>query len=63
MLIAWVVLMVVVAKRIRLDRYSFDIKAYGITYKNKEISTVLISIPGRTRRGIRAFTDANVVIC
>lgn len=59
-LIAWVVI-VVAAKAMRLDRYGFDIKAYSLTYKNKQVNAVLIRLLGRTRRGIRVFADVSVI--
>lgn len=59
-LVAWVIL-VAVAKGIKLDRHGFDIKAYSITYKNREVNSMLVKILGRTRRGIRVFADVSVV--
>ena len=59
-LIAWVVI-VVVAKGLRLERYGFDIKAYSLTYKNKSVNSALLKMLSRTRRGIRVFADVSVV--
>ena len=59
-LIAWVIV-VVIAKGLRLDKHGFEIKAYSLTYKNKQVNSVLIKILSRTRRGIRIFADVSVV--
>lgn len=59
-LIAWVVI-VVVAKALRLDRYGFSITPYSLTYKNGSVNSVLIRLLHRTRRGIRVFADVSVV--
>ena len=59
-LIAWVIV-VVVAKGLRLDKHGFEIKAYSLTYKNKQVNSLLIKILSRTRRGIRIFADVSVV--
>ena len=59
-LIAWVVV-VVVAKGLRLERFGFEIKAYSLVYKNKQVNSVLLKILGRTKRGIRVFADVSVI--
>lgn len=59
-LIAWVVI-VVVAKAMRLDRHGFSITPYSLTYKNASVNSVLIRMLGRTKRGIRVFADVSVV--
>ena len=59
-LIAWVVI-VVAAKGLHLDRRGFEIKAYSLVYKNKEVQAVLTRMLSRTRRGIRFFADLSVV--
>ncbi len=59
-LIAWVVILIA-AKGLKLDRHGFDIKAYSLTYKNRQVNDVLIRLLGRTRRGIRVFADVSVV--
>ena len=59
-LIAWVIV-VIVAKGLRLEKHGFEIKAYSLTYKNKQVNSVLIKILSRTRRGIRIFADVSVV--
>ena len=57
---AWVVV-VIVAKAIKLDRYGFSITPYSLTYKNASVNSVLIRMLGRTKRGIRIFADVSVV--
>ena len=59
-LIAWVII-VVVAKGLRLERYGFELKAYSLVYKNKEVNSVLIKLLDRTKRGIRVFADVSVI--
>ena len=59
-LIAWVVI-IVIAKALKLERYGCELKAYSLVYKNKSINDVLIRVLGRTRRGIRVFADLSVV--
>lgn len=59
-LIAWVVILGV-AKALRLERYGFELKAYSLVYKNKQVQTVLTKILSRTKRGIRVFADVSVV--
>ena len=59
-LIAWVVV-IVVAKALKLEKYGFELKAYSLVYKNKSVNSVLIKILSRTRRGIRVFADVSVV--
>lgn len=60
MLIAWVIVFVV-AKGLRLEKYGFEIKPYSLTYKNKQVNSILIRMLNRTRRGIRIFADVSVV--
>ena len=57
---AWVVI-VVVAKALKLERYGFEIKAYSLVYKNKQVNSVLVKLLSRTRRGIRVFADVSVI--
>jgi len=59
-LIAWVVI-VVVAKGLKLQKYGFEIKAYSLVYKNKGVNSALIKLLGRTKRGIRVFADVSVI--
>ncbi len=57
---AWVVI-VVVAKALKFERYGFEIKAYSLVYKNKGVNSVLIKVLNRTKRGIRVFADTSVI--
>ena len=57
---AWVVI-IVVAKALKLERYGFELKAYSLVYKNKSVNDVLIKVLGRTKRGIKVFADLSVV--
>lgn len=57
---AWVVI-VVIAKALKLEKYGFEIKAYSLVYKNKQVNSVLIKLLSRTKRGIRVFADVSVV--
>jgi membrane-associated protease RseP (regulator of RpoE activity) len=59
-LMAWVVI-VVVAKALKVEKYGFEIKAYSLVYKNKGVNEVLLKILSRTKRGIRVFADTSVV--
>ncbi len=59
-LIAWVVI-VAIAKGLKLEKYGFEIKAYSLTYKNKKVNSILVKILGRTKRGIRVFADVSVI--
>ena len=59
-LIAWVVV-IVIAKALKLEKYGFELKAYSLVYKNKGVNSVLIKLLGRTRRGIRVFADVSVI--
>ena len=57
---AWVVI-VVIAKALKLEKYGFEIKAYSLVYKNKGINSMLLRILSRTKRGIRVFADTSVI--
>ncbi len=59
-LIAWVVV-IVIAKALKLEKYGFELKAYSLVYKNKGVNSVLIKLLGRTKRGIRVFADVSVI--
>lgn len=60
MLIAWVII-IVIAKALKLEKYGFELKAYSLVYKNKGVNSVLIKLLGRTKRGIRVFADVSVI--
>ncbi|MCA2003458.1 MAG: site-2 protease family protein [Candidatus Nitrosotenuis sp.] len=57
---AWVVILGV-AKALKLEKHGFDIKPYSLTYKNAQVQTALTKMLGRTRRGIRVFADVSVI--
>ena len=57
---AWVVI-VIVAKGLKLEKHGFEIKAYSLTYKNKQVNSVLLKLLSRTKRGIRIFADVSVI--
>ena len=59
-LIAWVIV-VVIAKGLKLERFGFEIKPYSLVYKNKQVNALLIKMLSRTRRGIRVFADVSVI--
>ena len=59
-LIAWV-LILIVAKGLKLQNHGFEIKAYSLTYKNAQVQSALTKMLSRTRRGIRVFADVSVV--
>ncbi len=59
-LIAWVVILIM-AKSLKLEKYGFTIKAYSLTYKNSQVQSVLSKMLTRTKRGIRVFADVSVV--
>ena len=59
-LIAWVVILAI-AKSLKLEKHGFTIKAYSLTYKNTQVQTVLSKMLTRTKRGIRVFADVSVI--
>jgi len=59
-LIAWVVILAI-AKTLKLEKHGFTIKAYSLTYKNTQVQSVLSKMLTRTKRGIRVFADVSVV--
>ena len=59
-LVAWIVILVI-AKGLKLERYGFEIKAYSLVYKNRGVQSLLTRMLGRTKRGIRIFADASVI--
>jgi len=59
-LMAWVII-VLVAKGLKLENHGFEIKAYSLTYKNYGVQSALDKMLSRTRRGIRVFADVSVV--
>ena len=59
-LIAWVIILGI-AKILKLERHGFELKSYSLVYKNRQVQSVLTKILGRTRRGIRVFADVSVI--
>ena len=59
-LIAWVVILGI-AKAIKLEKHGFEIKPYSLTYKNTQVQSALSKMLTRTKRGIRVFADVSVV--
>jgi len=59
-LMAWVVI-IVIAKALKFEKYGFELKAYSLVYKNKSVNEILIKILGRTKRGIKIFADLSVI--
>ena len=59
-LIAWVVILAI-AKFLKLEKHGFTIKAYSLTYKNTQVQSVLSKMLTRTKRGIRVFADVSVI--
>ncbi|MBI3253481.1 MAG: site-2 protease family protein [Nitrosopumilales archaeon] len=57
---AWVII-VLVAKGLKLDKRGFEIKPYSLTYKNYQVQSALTKMLNRTRRGVRIFADVSVV--
>lgn len=59
-LIAWVVILGV-AKGLKLEKHGVELKIYSLVYKNQQVQSVLTKILGRTRRGIKVFANVSVV--
>jgi len=59
-LIGWVVILVI-AKSLKLEKHGFTIKAYSLTYKNTQVQSILSKMLTRTKRGIRVFADVSVI--
>lgn len=50
-----------IAKGLKLEKHGFELKAYSLVYKNKQVQDVLTRMLSRTRRGIRVFADVSVI--
>ena len=59
-LMAWVII-IVVAKALKLEKYGFELKAYSLVYKNKGVNDTLIKVLGRTKRSVKVFADLSVI--
>ena len=57
---AWVII-IVVAKTLKLEKYGFELKAYSLVYKNKGVNDTLIKVLGRTKRSVKVFADLSVI--
>lgn len=60
-LIAWVIVFVI-AKVLRLEKYGFEIKPYSLTYKNQNVQLALARILNKTHRATRIFSNASVIL-
>ncbi|HSB83679.1 MAG TPA: M50 family metallopeptidase [Nitrosarchaeum sp.] len=59
-MIAWVIILGV-AKGLKLEKHGFELKIYSLVYKNQQVQSVLTRILGRTRRGIKVFANVSVI--
>ena len=59
-LLAWVIILII-AKGLKLDNRGFEIKAYSLVYKNQGVQSVLTRMLSRTKRGVRVFADVSVI--
>ncbi|NWK06594.1 site-2 protease family protein [Marine Group I thaumarchaeote] len=57
---AWVVILAI-AKALKLEKHGFTVKAYSLTYKNTQVQSALSKMLTRTKRGIRVFADVSVI--
>jgi len=57
---AWIII-IVVAKALKLEKYGFELKAYSLVYKNKGVNGTLIKVLGRTKRSVKVFADLSVI--
>ncbi|MCE9652951.1 MAG: M50 family metallopeptidase [Nitrosarchaeum sp.] len=57
---AWVIILGV-AKGLKLEKHGFELKVYSLVYKNQQVQSTLTKILGRTRRGIKVFANVSVV--
>ncbi len=60
MLIAWVIILVI-AKGLKLEKHGFELKIYSLVYKNQQVQSALTRMLGRTRRGIKIFANVSVI--
>ena len=60
LLITWVVILGI-AKALKLEKHGFKITPYSLTYKNTQVQTTLSKMLTRTKRGIRVFADVSVI--
>ena len=55
------VVILAIAKALKLEKHGFTIKAYSLTYKNTQVQSMLSKMLTRTKRGIRVFADVSVI--
>ena len=59
-LMAWVIV-IVVAKALKLEKHGFELKAYSLVYKNKGVNDALIKVLGRTKRSVKVFANVSLI--
>jgi membrane-associated protease RseP (regulator of RpoE activity) len=59
-LLAWVIILII-AKGLKLENRGFEIKVYSLVYKNQGVQSVLTKMLSRTRKGVRIFADVSVI--
>ena len=59
-LIAWVIILGI-AKGLKLEKYGFELKIYSIVYKNPKVQSILTKVLARTKRAIKIFANVSVV--
>ena len=59
-LMAWVIV-IVIAKALKLEKHGFELKAYSLVYKNKGVNEVLIKVLGRTKKSVKIFANVSVI--
>ena len=57
---AWVIV-IVVAKALKLEKHGFELKAYSLVYKNKGVNDALIKVLGRTKRSVKVFANVSLI--
>ncbi len=57
---AWVIV-IVVSKALKLEKYGFELKAYSLVYKNKGVNDALIKVLGRTKRSVKVFANVSLI--
>ena len=57
---AWV-MVIVVAKALKLEKHGFELKAYSLVYKNKGVNDALIKVLGRTKRSVKVFSNVSLI--
>ena len=57
---AWV-MVIVVAKALKLEKHGFELKAYSLVYKNKGVNDALIKVLGRTKRSVKVFANVSLI--